>query len=113
MNQQSARACIHPTLTSNPSASGHAAASSYASPASVANSSQPRGPALARTAVPPFVTVIAAPLGHGDSTRHSTPASNRCGGGCAQGGTYRGADGEICGGEGNWGATAVEVWYPR
>jgi len=34
-------------------------------------------------------------------------------GGCSQGGTYRGRDGEICGGDGNWGATDVEVWYPR
>ena len=42
--------------------SGHAAASSYDWPASVANSSQPRGPALARTAVPPFVIVIAMGL---------------------------------------------------
>ena len=31
---------------------------------------------------------------------------------CQQGHTYRGTDGEICGGD-NWGATAVEVWYPR
>eukprot|EP01045_Picozoa_sp_COSAG04_P002970 COSAG04_NODE_116_length_25104_cov_94.064907_10_plen_130_part_00 len=29
-----------------------------------------------------------------------------------QGGTYRGTSTEICGGDGNWGATAVEVWYP-
>ncbi len=32
---------------------------------------------------------------------------------CAQGTTYRGTGGEICGGEHNWGATDVEVWYPR
>ena len=32
---------------------------------------------------------------------------------CQQGQTYRGTVGEICGGDGNWGATAVEVWYPR
>ena len=32
---------------------------------------------------------------------------------CNQGGTYRGTHGEICGGRGNWGATDVEVWYPR
>ena len=32
---------------------------------------------------------------------------------CDQGGTYRGTHGEICGGSGNWGATDVEVWYPR
>ena len=31
---------------------------------------------------------------------------------CHQGRTYRGTDGEICGG-GGWGATHVEVWYPR
>ena len=33
-------------------------------------------------------------------------------GACVQGRTYRGTDGEICGGDGNWGATDVEVWYP-
>ncbi len=32
---------------------------------------------------------------------------------CNQGYTYRGTRGEICGGDGNWGATDVEVWYPR
>ena len=32
---------------------------------------------------------------------------------CDQGGTYRGTEGEICGGDRNWGATDVEVWYPR
>ena len=32
---------------------------------------------------------------------------------CQQGDTYRGTGGEICGGDTNWGATAVEVWYPR
>ena len=32
---------------------------------------------------------------------------------CQQGQTYRGTDGEICGGDNNWGATDVEVWYPR
>ena len=35
------------------------------------------------------------------------------GGYCDQGGTYRGTKNEICGGWGNWGATDVEVWYPR
>ena len=35
------------------------------------------------------------------------------GGYCDQGDTYRGTPGEICGGDGNWGATDVEVWYPR
>ena len=34
-------------------------------------------------------------------------------GSCHQGSTYRGTDGEICGGSNNWGATDVEVWYPR
>ena len=32
---------------------------------------------------------------------------------CIQGNTYRGTDGEICGGSTNWGATDVEVWYPH
>ena len=32
---------------------------------------------------------------------------------CTEGNTYRGTDGEICGGTFNWGATDVEVWYPR
>ena len=32
---------------------------------------------------------------------------------CSQGGTYRGKPNEICGGYQNWGATDVEVWYPR
>ena len=32
---------------------------------------------------------------------------------CNQGNTYRGAEDEICGGNRNWGATDVEVWYPR
>ena len=31
---------------------------------------------------------------------------------CIQGVTYRGTGGEICGGDANWGATDVEVWYP-
>ena len=30
-----------------------------------------------------------------------------------QGATYRGTEGEICGGDNNWGVTDVEVWYPR
>ena len=34
-------------------------------------------------------------------------------GSCNQGGTYRGTKGDICGGDSNWGATDVEVWYPR
>ena len=32
--------------------------------------------------------------------------------GCHQGHTYRGTTNEICGGDSNWGATDVEVWYP-
>ena len=32
---------------------------------------------------------------------------------CAQGYTYRGTPSEICGGFEDWGATDVEVWYPR
>ena len=31
---------------------------------------------------------------------------------CSQGGTYRGKPNEICGGDANWGATDLEVWYP-
>ncbi len=31
---------------------------------------------------------------------------------CQQGHTFRGTNGEICGGAGSWGATDVEVWYP-
>ena len=31
---------------------------------------------------------------------------------CTQGHTYHGTDGEICGGDSNWGSTDVEVWYP-
>ena len=42
-----------------------------------------------------------------------TGAPGGSNGQCNQGGTYRGTDGEICGGNGNWGATDVEVWYPR
>ena len=34
-------------------------------------------------------------------------------GACDQGYAYRGTAGEICGGDDNWGATDVEVWYPR
>ena len=41
---------------------------------------------------------------------HSAPGGS--GGSCFQGHTYRGTDGEICGGDHNWGATDVEVWYP-
>ena len=32
---------------------------------------------------------------------------------CAQGHAYRGTEGEICGGNDNWGSTDVEVWYPH
>ena len=34
-------------------------------------------------------------------------------GDCYQGRMYRGTVDEICGGHWNWGATDVEVWYPR
>ena len=34
-------------------------------------------------------------------------------GNCIQGRTYHSTAGEICGGTNNWGATDVEVWYPR
>ena len=50
------------------------------------------------------------------SIGYSGPPGGQDGGsiaGCNQGGTYRGTEGEICGGGGNWGATDVEVWYPR
>ena len=33
--------------------------------------------------------------------------------GDSDGGTYRGAEGEVCGGDTNWGATDVEVWVLR
>ena len=53
---------------------------------------------------------------HGDlsissHTTGATPGGSN--GYCSQGQTYDGTDGEICGGDGNWGATGVEVWYPR
>ena len=44
---------------------------------------------------------------------HTGGAPGGAYGGCHQGGTYRGTYGEICGGYRNWGATDVEVWYPR
>ena len=44
-------------------------------------------------------------------TSGGAPGGGR--GHCEQGHTYRGTDGEICGGTDNWGATDVEVWYPR
>ena len=31
---------------------------------------------------------------------------------CHQGGTYVGAPNAACGGQSNWGATDMEVWYP-
>ena len=51
--------------------------------------------------------------GQGDLTIGSSGAPGEVGGGCHQGQTYRGTEGEICGGTDNWGATDVEVWYPR
>ena len=57
--------------------------------------------------------------GNGDlrigCTSDNTPAAapGGSGGYCDQGSIYRGTRGEICGGDRNWGATDVEVWYPR
>ena len=50
---------------------------------------------------------------YGDLVIGGSGAPGGSDGYCDQGGTYRGTDGEICGGDGNWGATDVEVWYPR
>ena len=47
----------------------------------------------------------------GESRTSGAPGGSA--GYCNQGITYRGTDGEICGGTYNWGATDVEVWYPR
>ena len=44
--------------------------------------------------------------------RAAAPGPGGGRGHCEQGHTYRGTDGEICGGTDNWGATDVEVWYP-
>ena len=49
----------------------------------------------------------------GDLSIGGSGAPGGSGGYCGQGGTYRGKRGEICGGDHNWGTTAVEVWYPR
>ena len=46
----------------------------------------------------------------GNSDRGGAPGGS--GGSCFQGSTYRGTENEICGGDQNWGATDVEVWYP-
>ena len=51
--------------------------------------------------------------GYGDLAIGLTSGAPGERGQCNQGGTYRGTEGEICGGTGNWGATDVEVWYPR
>ena len=48
----------------------------------------------------------------GDLAIGGSGAPGGSGGFCQQGQTYRGTVGEICGGAG-WGATDVEVWYPR
>ena len=45
--------------------------------------------------------------------KHITGAPGGENGLCDQGSFYRGTHGEICGGYHNWGATDVEVWYPR
>ena len=50
--------------------------------------------------------------GYSDLEIGTSGAPGGSGGECRQGGTYRGTDGEICGGDYNWGATDVEVWYP-
>ena len=50
--------------------------------------------------------------GDADLAIGSSGAPGGSGGYCAQGVTYRGTPNEICGGRVNWGATAVEVWYP-
>eukprot|EP01045_Picozoa_sp_COSAG04_P003447 COSAG04_NODE_140_length_23600_cov_1779.264414_15_plen_123_part_00 len=48
-----------------------------------------------------------------DLTIGYSGAPGGSGGSCFQGHAYRGTEGEICGGTYNWGATDVEVWYPR
>ena len=50
--------------------------------------------------------------GYGDLYIGNSGAPGGSDGYCDQGSTYRGAYGEICGGDRNWGATDVEVWYP-
>ena len=47
---------------------------------------------------------------HIGETSGAPGGSNRY---CHQGRTYRGTEGEICGGNDNWGSTDVEVWYPH
>jgi hypothetical protein len=47
---------------------------------------------------------LAGPLGHG----HATKGSHAL---CDQGTTYKGAPNAACGGDDNWGATEMEVWY--
>ena len=49
--------------------------------------------------------------GGSDLTIGGSGAPGGSAGWCNQGNTYRGTHGEICGGDGNWGATDVEVWY--
>ena len=51
--------------------------------------------------------------GGGDLAIGDTSGAPGVRGSCSQGTTYRGTSGEICGGNENWGATDVEVWYPR
>ncbi len=50
---------------------------------------------------------------YGDLTIGGSGAPGGWEGSCVQGNTYRGTPDEICGGDLNWGATDVEVWYPR
>ena len=49
----------------------------------------------------------------GDLNIGDTSGPGGSDGRCEQGATYRGTEGEICGGSYNWGATDVEVWYQR
>eukprot|EP01043_Picozoa_sp_COSAG02_P006884 COSAG02_NODE_201_length_29473_cov_135.510213_10_plen_133_part_00 len=58
---------------------------------------------------PPDLALSCSQLGKGEGL------GGLCGV-CHQGGTYRGKDRQICGGDnmmGIWGTTSVEVWVPR
>ena len=63
--------------------------------------------------VPDWWPVWDGGLRIGGAPIDTSGAPGGSGGGCYQGGNYRGTDGEICGGTSNWGATDLEVWYPR
>ena len=63
-----------------------------------------------------YVTAVGWPSWGRDDLSINTLTSGApggVGGACFQGRAYRGADSEICGGNTDWGATDVEVWYPR